>query len=77
MQLKVAGGLAAQTLSISQNLVSTWHGAPSQVNQKLRTGLLKQPPKKQVNFATFPKDTRYQDPDTTQSEANSSPSYQY
>ena len=26
--IKVAGGLAAQTLSISQNLVPTWHGAP-------------------------------------------------
>ena len=26
---KVAGGLAAQTLSISQNLVPTWHGAPT------------------------------------------------
>ena len=54
MQLKVAGGLVAQTLSISQNLVSTWHGAPSQVNQNSELVYLNSP-LKQENFATFPK----------------------
>ena len=71
MQLKVVGGLAAQTLSISQNLVSTWHGAPSQVNQTLNWFTLTAP--QTSKFCHFAKNTRYQDPDTTQSEANSSP----
>ena len=42
---KVATGLAAQTLSISQSLVPTWHGAPPK-QTKVWTGPLKQPPNK-------------------------------
>ena len=44
---KVSIWLAAQTLSISQNLVSTWHGAPPK-QTKLWTGPLKQPPNKLI-----------------------------